>query len=120
MQQFLTITKALSDESRVRALLLLRDGELCLCQIIEVLGLAPSTVSKHMDVLFQAGLVERRKEGRWHYFHLPNGDSPAVLRRAIEWVLDSLRREPIAVSDCDKVRGVRKTDPKALSSCYRE
>lgn len=120
MQRFLAITKALSDESRVRALLLLRDGELCLCQIIEVLGLAPSTVSKHMDVLLQAGLVERRKEGRWHYFHLPDGDSTAVSRRAITWVLDSLRREPLAVSDSSKVCGVRKTNPKELCACYRD
>ncbi len=120
MQQFLTIAKALSDESRVRALLSLRGGELCLCQIIEVLGLSPSTVSKHMDVLFQAGLVARRKEGRWHYFCLADGDSPPVVRRAIEWVLGSLRREPIVVGDCSKVRGVRRTDPRELSVCYRE
>ncbi len=119
MERFLTITKALSDESRVRALLLLREGELCLCQIIEVLGLAPSTVSKHMDVLLRAGLVNRRKEGRWHYFQLPEGDSPAVVRRAIKWALESLRSEPLAVRDCSRVCGVRRTDPKELSACYR-
>ena len=120
MQRFLTIAKALSDESRVRALLSLRDGELCLCQVIEVLGLAPSTVSKHMDVLLQSGLVERRKEGRWHYFRLSNADSPAVLRLAIEWVLDSLQGEPLAISDSSKVCGVRTADPRELCSCYKK
>ncbi len=120
MQRFLAITKALNDESRIRALLLLRDGELCLCQLIDVLGLAPSTVSKHMDVLLQAGLVERRKEGRWHFFRLSQDDAPSMIRRAIEWALDSLRRDPLAVDDCSKVRGVRRTDPKELCACYRE
>ena len=51
MQQVLTIAKAIGDESRARALFALREGELCLCQIIDLLKLSPSTVSKHMDVL---------------------------------------------------------------------
>jgi ArsR family transcriptional regulator, arsenate/arsenite/antimonite-responsive transcriptional repressor len=45
MWEFMNIVRALADENRVRALLSLREGELCLCQIIEFLGLAPSTVS---------------------------------------------------------------------------
>ena len=70
MKQFLDITSALSDETRLRALLSLREGELCLCQIIEILTLAPSTVSKHMSVLREAGLVTARKDGRWQYYQL--------------------------------------------------
>jgi len=73
MREILSITKALGDETRVRALLSVKDGELCLCQIIEVLGLAPSTVSKHMNVLQQAGLVQRRKRGKWHFYRLAEG-----------------------------------------------
>ena len=72
MREFMAAAKALADENRVRVLLFLRGGkELCLCQIVEMLGLAPSTVSKHMAVLYQAGLVESRKEGRWIYYRLP-------------------------------------------------
>ena len=70
MLETLNITKALSDENRIRALMMLTGGELCVCQIIEMLGLAPSTVSKHMSILRQAGLVETRKEGRWIYYRL--------------------------------------------------
>lgn len=120
MQRFLVIAKAVSDESRLRALLSLRDGELCLCQIVEVLGLAPSTVSKHMDMLYQAGLVQRRKEGRWHYFRLAGQEAPAMVRRAIQWVLESLRDEPVAVRDSKRVCCVRRKDPMELSGCYRE
>ena len=60
----MNITRALADENRVRALLALRRGELCVCQITELFGLAPSTVSRHLSILFQAGLVESRTEGR--------------------------------------------------------
>ena len=68
MREIMTIVKALADENRVRALMALRAGELCVCQIIELLQLAPSTVSKHMTVLKQARLVESRKQGRWTYY----------------------------------------------------
>ena len=70
MDDFVAITKALSDPHRVRALLALRKGELCVCQIIELLGLAPSTISKHMSILKQAGLVDSRKDSRWVYYRL--------------------------------------------------
>ena len=119
MQQFLSIAKAIGDESRVRALLALRDGELCLCQIIDLLRLAPATVSKHMELLYQAGLVERRKNGRWHYFRLANHQATPMVRRAIKWVLESLQDEPIVNGDSKKLCCVRRKDLKELSACYK-
>ena len=66
MHELTTIARALDNESRLRILMSLQAGELCLCQLIELLGLAPSTVSKHVELLRVAGLVDRRKDGRWH------------------------------------------------------
>ena len=119
MRAFLAITKALSDETRVRALLALRDGELCLCQVVELLGVSPSTVSKHLDLLGAAGLVQRRKDGRWHYFRLAGRDASPVCRRALRWVLESLDGESRVVSDDHSLAQIRKQDPKELCACYR-
>jgi len=118
MRELIAVTKALSDESRVRALGLLRDRELCLCQIVEVLALAPSTVSKHMSVLHQARLVESRKEGRWAYFRLAEQDAPAEARQALELVLTSLARDKQAKSDQRALRAVLKMPPEEL--CRRQ
>jgi ArsR family transcriptional regulator, arsenate/arsenite/antimonite-responsive transcriptional repressor len=79
MKEFMAVAKALADENRTRVLMFLRDGELCVCRIVEMLALAPSTVSKHLNVLYQAGLVESRKEGRWIYYRLP--ERPSGRRR---------------------------------------
>ena len=49
---------------------MLRDGELCACQITSVLELAPSTVSAHLAELRRAGVVTERKNGRWVYHSL--------------------------------------------------
>ena len=118
MRDFLAITKALSDPNRVRVLLALRPGELCLCQLIVLLELAPSTVSKHVDLLRQAGLIEMRKEGQWHYYRLAGKQSPPLVREALRWVLRSLETEEIALSDAVKLCCVRDTDPQELAACY--
>ena len=119
MREILTITKALSDETRVRALLSVNDSELCLCQIIEVLGLAPSTVSKHMNILQQAGLVRRRKRGKWHFYRLPAGRPATAATRSLAWIVAEFRDDPRIKKDAKKIRDVRKEDLEKLSACYR-
>jgi len=118
MLDYLKITKALSDETRVRALMSLAGGELCLCQIIEVLGLSPSTVSKHMSVLQQARLVECRKDSRWHYYRLAGRDAPAIARQALRWTLKSLEGEKLIARDAKALCCIRETDRKELTACY--
>jgi DNA-binding transcriptional ArsR family regulator len=70
MQDIMDVLKALADETRLRALCALRNGELCVCQLIALLDLSPSTVSKHLSILRSARLVESRKDGRWMYYRL--------------------------------------------------
>jgi len=119
MREFLILAKALGDESRVRALLCVKDVELCLCQIIDVLGLSPATVSKHMNVLYRAGLVERRKDGKWHYYRMAAGDADPSVRRALDWVVADLDRNPAVREDARRIREVRRKDLEELSACYR-
>jgi DNA-binding transcriptional ArsR family regulator len=120
MRELVAITKALADESRVRALMFLCSGELCVCQIIEMLGLAPSTVSKHMAVLHQAGLVETRKDGRWIYYRLPADDAPAAVPGAIRWVRAALRDDPRVREDVRRLAGVRRMSKEKLCAHYRK
>lgn len=118
MKTYLDLTRALGDEARVRALLALRDGELCLCQIIELLGLAPSTVSKHLSLLHGAGLVERRKEGRWHFYRLAGRDAPPEVRQALRWTLKCLEHEKTILADAKALCCVREKDLNELTVCY--
>ncbi|MBN1577026.1 MAG: winged helix-turn-helix transcriptional regulator [Chitinispirillaceae bacterium] len=120
MDNFLAITKALSDANRVRALMALRGGELCVCQIIELLGLAPSTVSKHMAVLKQAGLVKCRKEERWMYYRLPeSSEQPALIRSAIDWTISLLGNDTAIIKDARSLRGIVSQDPSILCKLRR-
>ena len=94
MRHFITVVKALADENRVRALSALRQRELCVCQITELLGLAQSTVSKHMSILKQARLVDCRKNGRWIYYRLADDDVPVEASDALAWVRKVLSGDP--------------------------
>src|ERR1051326_423402 len=93
MRAIMAVTKALADEQRVRALVALQGGELCVCQLIELLDLAPSTVSKHLAILKQARLVEGRKDGRWMHYRLPDKDAPKFIQDAIAWVRSAVAKE---------------------------
>jgi DNA-binding transcriptional ArsR family regulator len=123
MRQLIYVTRALADQNRVKALYALQAGELCVCQIVEFLALAPSTVSKHMSVLKQAGLVEARKEGRWNYYRLPGRDAPKVVKKSIALVWESLAQDPRTKRNEKRLSTILKTDPTELCKrqcCSRE
>ncbi len=114
MREFMNITNALADATRVRVLLVLREQELCACQITELFGLAQSTMSKHFYLLKQAGLVDSRKEGRWVYFNLPGKDASPVVKDALAWVEKSLAHDPRIAEDARNLRRILKMDPAEL------
>lgn len=114
MQDILALTKALADENRIRAVMMLRHGELCVCQIIAMLGLAPSTVSKHMSILRQARLVVGRKEGRWMYYRLPGRNASQAVKQAIRLITNNLGESLQTQKDDAKLDRVLKTDKELL------
>jgi DNA-binding transcriptional ArsR family regulator len=94
LEAVLAIGQALADPSRLRALAALRGRELCVCQIVELLDLAPSTVSRHMSVLRQAGLVHARKEGRWVWYRRAQAEAESQRREFFAWLDHSLEGCP--------------------------
>ena len=64
------ICKALGDPNRLKIVESLADGEKCACRLLEELNITQPTLSHHMSVLSDCGLIHDRKEGRWHYYSL--------------------------------------------------
>lgn len=78
MKKTARVFKALGDETRLRIMgLLLEGGELCVCDLMEVLDLPQSTVSRHLAYLRNAGLVDDRRQGAWVYYRLIENDGMA-------------------------------------------
>ncbi len=78
------IFKALADGSRLKVLMALEDGEMCVCQITALLGFAQSTVSRHMQVLQHAGLVMSEKRGMWVFYRLPGSEAPREIKNTLK------------------------------------
>ncbi len=73
MKEFIKVMKALSDPNRVKIFKMLQHKTMCVCELREALGIAQPTVSSHLKVLEDAGLVSYRKEGLWVNYFLADG-----------------------------------------------
>ena len=96
MEKTLKQIKALSDGNRLRIVMALAThDELCVCQVTELLGVATPTVSRHMSVLQNAGLVENRKDARWVHYRLSENFPDSLL----SWVKTSVENSPNILRD---------------------
>lgn len=73
------IFKAFCDENRLTILGLLKDGEICACNLQEALSIGQSTLSHHMRILYDAGVINARKEGKWTYYSLNRDGGESVV-----------------------------------------
>lgn len=93
MKEFIKVMKALRDPNRVKIVKMLQHGELCVCEIQELLGTSQPTASKHLKILEAAGILNSRKDGLWVYYRLADGSrSPyaaAILGNLKHWMEDS-------------------------------
>ncbi len=90
MEELTTIFKALSDETRLRIVKLLEKGELCVCDIVAALDIIQPKASFHLGVLWEAGLIKDRKQGKWIHYSLNETD---------------LFKRMLMVSVCEKANG---------------
>ena len=89
MKQFIRIMKAMSDPNRVRIIKLLQRKELCVCELTELLGLAQSTVSKHLKLLDDVELIESRRDGAWIIYRIKAEPESlyavTILKKMYDW-----------------------------------
>ncbi|MCP3953991.1 MAG: winged helix-turn-helix transcriptional regulator [Desulfobacterales bacterium] len=113
-----TIMKALSDRNRCRIVAVLQAHvELCACQITELLQVTGATVSRHMGILVQAGLVHSRKEGRWNYFRL-NTNLPADIDPLLKWIREGVHQSSQTDHDRQALIEILSLDKEDL--CRRQ
>ncbi|MBD3275669.1 MAG: metalloregulator ArsR/SmtB family transcription factor [Candidatus Marinimicrobia bacterium] len=98
--------KALSDPNRIRIIQMLKIRPLCVCEITDVLQLAPSTVSKHLSILKEAGFVEDTKEGKWVNYSLKNSGINEFGEKILRLLNDELRQNRQITADREKIETV--------------
>ena len=74
------VFKAFCDENRLMILEMLQSGEKCACHLLDNLNISQSTLSHHMKVLIECGLVEARKCGTWNYYKISNESAKELIK----------------------------------------
>ena len=95
------ILKALSDSNRLQIIHILSCGERCACRLLEHFKFTQPTLSHHMKVLMECGLVDSRKEGTWNYYSLNKDNANELIRFLNELMLSNKELIIEKSSDCD-------------------
>ena len=103
MKSFATVFKALSDDSRLRIInLLFYSGELCVCDIEEVMGFTQTKVSRHLAYLRKAGLVDDRRQGLWMLYSIAKPKTEEQ-RKTLEFLSSLLHSNETARRDAERL-----------------
>jgi len=110
MKDFTRVMKALSDRNRVKIIKMLQHKTMCVCEMRAALELAQPTVSKHLRLLEDAGLVSSHKDGQWVNYYLTDGaNSPyvaSILGNLKHWI----NNDPEIAELIDKLTSIRRED----------
>jgi len=78
VRELVAIAKALCDPTRIRVMAALRNGELCVCELVDALEISQSSLSSHLQICREVGVVTTRKESRWIYYSLSTRYAPLI------------------------------------------
>jgi ArsR family transcriptional regulator, arsenate/arsenite/antimonite-responsive transcriptional repressor len=108
MRDFIKVMKALSDPNRVKMIKLLQRRVLCVCEMQSALGLAQSTVSKHLKILEEAGLITFSKEGLWVNYRPADGSSNPYAASLLGNLRHWMDEDPAMRSLFERLPGVHR------------
>lgn len=98
------VFKALGDSNRLRIVCMLTVRELCVCEINAVLNISMSTISSHLKVLRNAGIVTSRKDGRWIIYRLDKSD--AFINSVVSVTADGMKKSETMIQDAEKLKTI--------------
>jgi ArsR family transcriptional regulator len=112
MEDVIKVLKALCDETRLRMLMLIEQEELCVCEVMQILGMRQSRVSRHLNILRDAGLAKARRQGTWMFYHSAANESSDHHAQVVDvlkkWMEndETVRRDLARLKECIADRGM--------------
>lgn len=106
MDELIKLFKALSDKNRLRILMLLNHKSLCVCEIQCILKISMSTVSQHLAILAETGLINSEKRGKWIYYSINISDYNFINNNIIMLLSYLLRKDKYVISDLAAISSI--------------
>jgi len=110
MRDFTKVMKALSDRNRVKIIKMLQHKTMCVCEMRAALGLAQPTVSKHLRLLEEAGLVSSHKDGQWVNYYLTDGASSTYVASVLGNLRHWMDEDPEIMELIERLPSIRRED----------
>lgn len=110
MKDFIKVMKALSDPNRVKIVKMLQHKWMCVCEIQEALKISQSSVSKHLRLLEEAGLVDYKKDGLWVNYYLTDGSKSPYVSSLMGNLRHWLEDEPELAELIKKLPDIRREE----------
>jgi ArsR family transcriptional regulator, arsenate/arsenite/antimonite-responsive transcriptional repressor len=110
MKDFIRVMKALSDPNRVKIVKMLQHKSMCVCEIQSALGIAQPTVSSHLKLLEDAGLVSYQKEGLWVNYGLADGSASPYVATLLGNLRHWLQNDPEVTRLAERLPSIRRED----------
>ena len=110
MKDFIRIMKALSDPNRVKIIKMLQAKSMCVCEMQAALGIAQPTVSNHLKVLEEAGLVSSQKDGLWVNYYPTDGEISPYAATLLGALKHWLKDDPEVAAILEGLSGIRRED----------
>jgi ArsR family transcriptional regulator, arsenate/arsenite/antimonite-responsive transcriptional repressor len=112
MKTLVKTMKALSDETRLRIIMLLLDRECCVCEVMQALGISETRASRNLSILSNVGLVQFRKEGLWSLYSIDQAQMRPDMFGLLQTVRQSLVRDVTAARDSEALKEAARTSPR--------
>ncbi len=114
LRNYERVMKSAGDPTRLRILKLLEGGELCVCQLIAILELSQSTVSRHLSLLRMGGLVKERRERKWVHYSLDGSGGAVFARKILGCLKGWLNDDPVVARDRTREAVAREIGPEGI------
>jgi len=115
MRDLVKAAKALSDETRLRILNLLLVRECCVCEVMQVLDVSQTRASRNLNLLYDAGFLEVRREGLWAYYSIDKADLEEYISLFLNAVQKGLAENKVAVSDREHLKDAQRLGPQCCN-----
>jgi ArsR family transcriptional regulator, arsenate/arsenite/antimonite-responsive transcriptional repressor len=106
MKHVLKIFKALSDKNRIRILMILAKGPLCVCEITAILQMSVSTISKHLSILRDVGFISDEKSGKWVNYRINDCCADMPVQHILILLQLWLNKDEMVIADLEKVQSI--------------
>ncbi len=115
MEQTIRIFKALSDETRLRILCVLIERECCVCEVMQALEISQTRASRNLKVIYNAGLLRSRRDGRWVLYSIDKEKMKSHLAAIVEVVEKTLENNPVVTKDQKRLKKAQRVGIRCVA-----